>query len=303
MKKTIIRICSMVLCFVMVFSLSSPTIAMANDKTESNYISEHVELEHATIFLEETENYRITYIAYDSDILEYAINRKDGSQTVDYGLLKLSSCSDKINIYNTADVIEFVMGLSPDGTYELNNSQSQTAVQAASAVPSITTTSQALTYARNYGPGYLPEKNQNIGSRTRNGVTALTTERIWFYANEDFYIDFNAGDFISVISSALPSVSLGTLLTLIPYAWDYLMRRYATEAGELYMFTVNNDRMKTARINNQTWYWAAWDYKFRVYSSSTTTKIEVYDNNKHYDYGENYIYFGDKALDNYFSAI
>lgn len=303
MKRVLFKICSLIICVVMVFGLYIPTTAMASEKDNEENISESIDLSHATIYLEETSDYRVVYIVYDTDTLEYAINRKDGSDTVDYGVYNINSCPDHVEISRSSDVVDFLMSLTPDGTYVVSHGVVDKQRQSMRSSPAVTTTSQALTYASNYGPGYLPTKNENIGNRTRNGVTAYTTERIMFFAYEDFYIDFSAGDLISVILSNITGISLATLLDLIPYAWDYLMRRYATQSGELYMFTVVNDRVKTSRIYDQPWYWAAWDYKFRVYSSTTRTQIEVCDNNMHYDYNENYIYFGDKALDNYFSSL
>lgn len=285
----------------MIFSLCVP--AMADDAASSTKInSESVELDHGTLFLEETSDYRVTYIVYDTDVLEYAINYKDGSNSVDYGQCTLNT-RNQLDLSDPDDVVGFVMHMVPDGTFVASNNFTERQDRATRTTPTVSTTNQALTFARNYGPGYLSAKNQNIGNRTRNGVTASTTERIIFNASEDFFTDFSAGDFISVIIALISEVSLWIILDIIPYAWDYIGRRYATEAGELYMFTVYNDRTKISRINDQTWYWAAWDYKFRVYSSTVKTEIEVHDDNMHYDYNENYIYFGDKALDNYFSSL
>lgn len=302
MRTRKIRTCALLMCVVMMFGLCVPAMA-TNATSGKKIISESAELEQGTLFLEETNGYRVVYIVYDSDILEYAINYKDGSNSVDYGQYALNARSDQLDLSNPDDVVDFVMDLVPDGTYISNCGVAERQDSMTRANPTVSTTNQALTYARDWGPGYLPAKNQNLGNRTRNGITATTTERILFYASEDFFTDFSAGDFLSVIIALIPEVSLWIILDIIPYAWDYVGRRYATEAGELYMFTVYNDRMKTSRINDQTWYWAAWDYKFRVYSSTVKTEIEVHDDNMHYDYNENYIYFGDKALDNYFSSL
>lgn len=293
------RVLSFFLCTIMVFASSMPAVAstnnirdpniresLENEKPTEEIMSESVELEYGTMYLEEKSEYRIAYIIYNDGYITYSVCYKDnpsiahmGSYYPDY-FLNTSNNDVLHDFVETNNVVSTLLSLEPEESIDFSarpHAKSNT----------IITTSDALEYARNYAPEWKTPINSNqIGAYRPGNITVNVYESVNGRATRDTILNYYKNDTLASIASIAFGFNITKLMNVVSNVFDGTRDYIAERNGTLTYFTIDNSRTKTARINGDTYYWAGWDREYGVYSGDKKTAVEVAYNFAHSDYNQ-----------------
>ena len=319
MKTNIQRFFSLFLCAVMIFSSSISAMATTNNIKDSNIreplereivsdevLTDSLELEHGTMYLEENSEYRIAYIVYEEGYISYSICYKDNLGVAHTGYYypneqkhnEVDEASDYIEEAFAAEenIVNILLNLDTEETIDFT-SRLQTRA-------TILTEEDALNFAANYASGWkTPVNSRLIGQSGAHPVTVKLYEHVNGYCNLDNIVNYYINDTLVSIASIAFKFNLTKLKNVITNVFDGVRDYVAQKNGTLTYFTIDNTRTKTARINGDTYYWAGWDKEYCVYSGDKATKVEQTYNFAHSDYNESITYFAQKAYDNYINSF
>lgn len=312
MKTNIQRVFSFFLCTVIIFSsiisakansnsITDPNIRepMEKERVKDEQLSDKLELDHGTIYLEENSEYRIAYIVYNEGYISYSICYKDNPGIAHTGYYysndqkpnEVSDYSEKV-FTTDENIVDLLLNLDTEDTVNfVSRPQSRS---------TIITEEDALDFVANYASGWKTPVNSNlIGESWKYPVTVKLYEHVNGYSNRDNIVNYYVKDtFVSILSVAF-KFNITKLKNVITNVFDGARDYIAQENGTLTYFTIDNTRTKTARINGTTYYWAGWDREYCVYSGDKATKVEQTYNFAHSDYTNDINYFAQKAYYNY----
>ena len=292
MKTLIKKTLSFFLCIIMVFTCSIPAMAAPNSQAVTT-ISESIELEYGTMYLEENSEYRIVYIMFDSGYISYSTCYKNSPNIAYTGHYSLNSSeSYAVANVNCNDVVRTLLDLDPDKIIDFSTRpQTRTTILSESA---------ALEFAANYGPGFqTPTPTAKIlGMVYSQGISVSIYEIVKGIATAKNVIKYYAGDTLVSLASLIFGLNLTKIMNIVTNVFDGASDYVAQVNGTLTYYHVDNGRTKIATIDGQTYYWAGWDMIYSVYSGDKGSFVEVYYNHSHSDYN-NLSYFAQKAIDSY----
>lgn len=293
MKTLIQKILSFFLCIIMIFTCSIPAMAAPNSQTVTT-ISESIELEHGTMYLEENSEYRIVYIMFNAGYISYSICYKNSPNIARTGHYFLNSSEPyAIANVNCNDIVSTLLDLDPDEIIDFSaRPQTKTAILSEAA---------ALECAANYAPGFqTPTATAKIlGMVYSQGISVSIYEMVKGTATAKNVIKYYVGDTLASLASLVYGLSLSTIIDIVTNAFNGISDYVAQANGTLTYYHVDNSRTKIATIDGQTYYWAGWDMIYNVYSGDKGSFVNVYYNHSHSDYNNNLSYFAQKAIDSY----
>ena len=298
------KLFSIFLATVILFS-SSVQVLAKNDEVSQNdsFSSDHLmresyALEHGTMFLEETADYRIVFIEYDYGSISYSICYKSNPGIAYTGKISMGDVETVEQRNKRISRGEF-----PGYTNVLLSIDSDNVIDFASRSEpkaTILTESAALAFASSYAPGWkTPVSSKLIGTYYASGLTVSVRETVKGIATRDNIVNYYIGDTLVSLISVVFQLSLSKVIKVITNIYNAAGDYIAQKNGTLTYFTVDNTRTKVAKISGQIYYWAGWDRIYCVYSGDKKTFTELTYNMKHSDYDNSVSYFGEKAIYNY----
>lgn len=260
------------------------------NKSLDYLIQDSLNLDHGVIYLEETYDYRIAFIVYDTGILSYSICYRNNPGVVLSGEKKISSISN----YMSNNVFDCIENLLKSDIDEVMDFSARPII-----LSTISTTSEALNFASKYAPGWkVPTTSKFLGTYY-GSKTVNIYEHVNGTATQDCVVKYYIGDTLKALASLAFGFNLTKLMKVVTNVYDATKGYIAQRNGSLTYFTIDNTRTKTARINGKTYYWAGWDKTYCVYSGDKATFTESTYDYAHTDYDYDNAYFGEKAIYSY----
>lgn len=293
------------LCLVTIISFSTVS-AFAFDDGESRsgfdrkkYINENVEnydkeyievsdVENYKIYDQYNDEYRIILQLDNEGYLQYVYKYNNDENNYKSGEIQTSFSASNVTE-------EELQNLSKD-VIELD-SQTNEIYFIEGPSPQRASLSRAIGYMKDLRDYRAPVSGRNLGSVTRQGVTAKVTESVSFNAREVGYINYNAGKLLIDIALNL-EVGIGTILDVISHSGGLV----ASVSGKAGHYKGENISTKMVTLNNisGTWYWSGIDTNYKVTIGDKSFSAETSYHREHPDYWNSYQYFANIGLDNYF---
>jgi len=288
-------------------NVENPDIRESLERPTEDEMSERLELEHGTMYLEENSEYRIVYIIDDMGDIDYSICYKNNPGVAHTGTYSSNSVeADTVdeaspsnlarNFVNTDssnnNVIDTLLSLEPEDVVDFASRPQSRAT--------IISTTDALNYAKIYAPGWkTPVNSRLVGDYRPNNITVNVYESINGNIIRDNIFNYYVNDTLISIISVCFKFNMTKATNVITNGYNTVKDLVAQKNGTLTYFTIDNTRTKMAKINGTTYYWAGWDMNYAVYSGDKKTMVEKTRDFAHSDYNNSVSYFGDKALYNY----
>lgn len=290
-------------CISLIFTTSVPAMATQNNMeyydsrepltTESDSeenISESIELEHGTLYVEENTEFRIAYLIYNDGHMDYSICYKNNPGVAHTGYYYPNE--DTAQYAANDDIVSTLLNMEPEKVVDFSARPQSRAT--------VLTEEDAIRHASDWADGWMtPVTLKNLGSYTSGGITATVYEAVNGHATEECVVNYYVNDTITSLVSIFFKFNTTKLLRVVSNVLNASGDYVAQKNGTLTYFTVDNTRTKTARINGKTNYWAGWDKFYGVYSGDKGTRVEPGYELAHSDYHQSVSYFGQKAIDNY----
>jgi len=278
--------------------------SLENERPREETISDSVELEHGTMYLEENSEYRIAYIVYNAGYITYSVAYKDNSgiahtgsyypnDFVESDVANNTGYSNVLNDHvNTNNLVSLLLSLEPEESIDFSSR--------AQAKNNVLTPAAALQFARDHAPQWkTPVNSSQIGSYRPGNITVNVYESVRGTARRDTIVNYYRNDTLISIAAFAFGFNLTKLINCVTNIFDGTRDYIAQVNGTLTYHTIDNSRTKIATINGTTYYWSAWDREYGVYAGDKRTSVEVIYNHMFSDYNNNVTYFGQKALEAY----
>lgn len=279
--------------------------------------SESLELENGTMYLEENYEYRLAYTVYNAGYITYSICYKNNPGVVYTGKYYLDEiqendtaatnhADDLESLMENNHIVDILLNLEPDEIIDFsarsNGLDVDVPIKLQSSGNKIITTDDAIRFCENNMRDWkTPVNSSLIGAYKPKDITVYVYESVAGRANRECIVKYYANETIESILAAAIGFSLKTLLKCVWHTINVAGEYIAQRNGTLTFFTIDNTRTKTARINGKTYFWSGWDVEFELYSGDDVHCVLARDH-AYSDYDNSITYFGQKALESYYSS-
>lgn len=305
MKKRLYRAAGFILAFVMILTTVVPALASENGTSTGKVRRETVEMEHGTMYFEETSDYAIAFTVYDNGRITYAVRYEENPDLIYSGAVSAEQNreAERFEVFSlSADrfaLVDELLEIEATDVTDFNKREDREDSQR--STPDITTPAAALNYVKQYGPGFKYPVNYALIGTYYGTKTVQIYQTIDAIPSPIGSFAYYAGDLVETLFLAVLTSGLkwATLLELIPWVYNVTTGYILQSNGTLYLFKVENTRTRMACIDGVTYYWAGWDRNYHVYSGTESTEVEVSYNLEAADYNYGLDYWGEKAITNY----
>lgn len=297
MKKRLFRTATFILAFILVTMTITPAFAMSHtEKPSDKVLRDSLEMEHGTMYLEETDTYRLVFNLYNNGKIDYSICYKNDPHVVYSGAYSSGGPRGIVDP-NILSSHKMWSGLVDD---LLNSEPTEvTDFGARTARSTVLTEAQALNYVSQWGPGWKTPVNSVLLDTYYGSKTVQIYESVDGIVERDNIVNYYIGDTLKSLVALFFGFNLSKIKNVVTNGYNLVKGYIAQANGTLTYFTIDNTRTKMACISGQTYYWSGWDRMYCVYSGDKATFAEVTYNLAYADYNYDTAYWGEKAIANY----
>ncbi|MBR5572343.1 MAG: hypothetical protein IKV99_06860, partial [Oscillospiraceae bacterium] len=281
MKKRLYRAAGFILAFVMILTTVVPALANESGASTGKVRRETLELEHGTMYFEETSDYAILYTVYDEGNISYAIRYNETPSLIHSGLVSaeqrrgMSAGTAALSSADTFALVGELLQLKPMEVVDFSKREASGA--STRDLPAATTPAEALAYARDNISGYSVPMNYALIGTYYGTKTVQIYQTVGAYVSNLGLLHYYIDDIIDAVLLAYitSGVSLAGLISVIPTVFKVGKGYLAIKNGSVYLFKIENPRTRMACIDGVRYYWAGWDRNFHLYFGTDGSNWEI----------------------------
>ncbi len=289
-----IIVCGLLIAWSMLVSVT----ALASEEAVEREVEP---MEHGTMYIVEDAEKLMVYTVYENGLVTFAFSFNNDEEVRFLG---------RINIETEMDPVDIETLILNCEAYEIDHCNEEKVL--ISPLLDVGDEEDALEACENkYANDWMAPTDSDtwLGAKTVSGVRADLYKGVSAYADLQGYVTYRVRDSLDdVIQAGIKAFKFNGDYTLsmkkamikkvLPIAFESTLGYYLQENGSLKYYHVENVATKWVEIDNDTWFYAAKEFRYDVVMVYDA-EVKQYYAEAHNDYDNSNTYFWDTAIANY----